>query len=424
MTTNDQTDQPHESIYTYAGFIGIAAGWRYQSIAVGVMATITAAVGIYMYRGGYWVMLGEWLWPHIITTYKAILAYIRSKPIEEQENGLALYEVCVGKNTESREYLIPTLQELGSFGVFAITGGGKTSFIHSFIHQLILVATPKDLLFFISDLKEGLDFRIFKRLPHLLFPIASNTAETEQGIMGLLEEMSRRAELFKAIPEDRLCNNLDDYHRLGAGLGLPRLPRIVAIIDEFQNVTNDSETALNGLIKLAKEGRAFGISLVCATQLPNVDALPTALKSQFSSVFCGYLKNPSHYYKIVEVAKDYWEPFHQAGKITGRFMADIGGEVMTIQSIWIPKKELEHLAREWSIESQEPIWPEKYQPSFTPIHIWSGSYDDKRAMLIEWFQGFDHRPTFEEFQNKFNASRSTYFEYVPKVWDEIKVQSE
>src|SRR5690606_39933353 len=191
--------------------------------------------------------------------------------------------------------------------------------------------------------------------------------------------------------------------------------RIVAIIDEFQNVTNESETALNGLIKLAKEGRAFGISLVCATQLPNVDALPTALKSQFSSVFCGYLKNPSHYYKIVEVSKDYWQPFHEGGKITGRFMADIGGEIVTIQSIWIPKKELEHLAREWSKESAEPVWPEKYVPSITPIHVWSGSDEEKRAMLLQWFAGFDRQPTFEEFQEKFNASRRTYFNWVPDL---------
>lgn len=413
------TDQPHESIYTYAPLVGIAAGWRYQSVAVGIAAMIATAVSIYMYRGGYWAQLWEVTRPLLINTYKAIIAYIRSKPVEEK-SGLELYDFCVGKNIETKEYLIPNLQELGSFGVFAITGGGKTSFIHSFIYQLIEVATPKDLLFFISDLKEGLDFRIFKRLPHLLFPVASNTAETEQGILGLLEEMSRRAELFKAIPEDRLCNNLDDYHRLGAGLGLPRLPRIVAIIDEFQNVTNESETALNGLIKLAKEGRAFGISLVCATQLPNVDALPTALKSQFSSVFCGYLKNPSHYYKIVEVAKDYWQPFHDAGKITGRFMADIGGEIVTIQSIWIPKKELEHLAREWSKESSEPVWPEKYTPSITPIHVWSGSSEQKRSMLIEWFSGFENQPTFEEFQNKFNASQATYYEWVPRLWNEVK----
>ena len=169
------TDQPHESIYTYAPLVGIAAGWRYQSVAVGIAAMIATAVSIYMYRGGYWAQLWEVTRPMLISTYKAIIAYIRSKPVEKQENGLALYEVCVGKNVESREYLIPSLQELGSFGVFAITGGGKTSFIHSFIHQLILVATPKDLLFFISDLKEGLDFRIYKRLPHLLFPVASNT---------------------------------------------------------------------------------------------------------------------------------------------------------------------------------------------------------------------------------------------------------
>jgi hypothetical protein len=74
MTTNTDTQQPHESIYTYAPLIGIMAGWRYQSVAVGIAATVASAVGIYMYREGYWIQLGQWLKPHIISTYKAILS--------------------------------------------------------------------------------------------------------------------------------------------------------------------------------------------------------------------------------------------------------------------------------------------------------------------------------------------------------------
>lgn len=418
MSSNaEQRPTNDDIVYTYAVLLGALFGWRYRSISVGVMTAVVCAIAIYGHRAGYWQQVATAALPHLKAWATAVLAWFHREQAEE--TAVAPYEVCVGQDIETKQFVITNLQELGSFGVFAITGGGKTSFIHSLIHQLISSSTPKDLGLVIADLKEGLDFRIYKRLPHLLYPVASTTAETEQQIMGLLEEMSRRANLFKAIPEDLLCNSLDDYHQLGGSLGLPRLPRILAIVDEFQNVTLESEAALNGMVKLAKEGRAFGISMVCCTQLPNVDALPTALKSQFSSVFCGYLKNPSHYYKIVETTKEYWQPFHEKGKITGRFMADIAGEMITVQSVWIPKKELEHLAREWSRDRTHPEWPDKYQSSETPVHTWSGSSAQKRAMLIQWLNGFDEMPTFENFQSVFHASERTYYHWVPALWKEL-----
>ena len=417
MTTNTDTQQPHESIYTYAPLIGVMAGWRYQSVAVGIAATVASAVGIYMYRESYWVMLGQWLKPHIISTYKAILLYLtRSEPTEEIK---APYEWSPGKEVDTGKFIVTDLEEMSSFGVYAMTGSGKTSFIHSFLYQLFTTTSPRDIQFVIADLKDGLDFRIFRRLKHLALPVAETTKEAEKQIIWLLQEKDQRSRQFKAIPENKLCNNLNKYHELGASLNLPRLPRIVAILDEFQNVTLENEDAVEGLTKLAKEGRAFGITVHPCTQLPNVEALPTKLKSQFTSWFCGYLTNPSHYYKIAEIAKEIWEPFHLNGKTVGRFIANISGETMVIQSIYIPNKQLETAVAHYSNEV-EPAWPKIDIPEKHDFE-WRGSNTEKKAKLIKWLANLDHEPTAEEAAETFGFSLATYDNWgIADMWHELQ----
>jgi hypothetical protein len=412
-TTN--TGQP-TAIYIYALIAGIIGFWQSESIGTGFVFAAVCAAAIWVAQEERYNLI---LSP-VFSWLKILYFTLRNWRLPEQEaTKTEPYVICPGQDIESRQYLMTDLQELGSFMVVGITGSGKTSFVHSILHQLLCNSNPIDLRFVISDLKEGLDFRIYKRLPHLLLPVATTTNETNEQINRLLSEMSERAQLFKAIPQDRLCNNLDDYHRLGSALGLPRLPRIVMIVDEFQNITNESEQALNGMVKLAKEGRAFGISLIPATQLGNVAAVPTALKSQMSSIFCAYLKNPSHYYKIMEIAKEYWEPFHAQGKIRGRFIADIAGEINIIQSLYVTKRELEETARQWSENRTEPTWSKKQMKTANqnPV-LWQGSDDEKTAMIMNWFTGFDSMPTLAEFQEKFGASQGTYYNWIPRLWDE------
>ncbi|MCA9368607.1 hypothetical protein KC887_10335, partial [Candidatus Kaiserbacteria bacterium] len=194
-------------------------------MAVGIAATVASAVGIYMYTNGYWLELWNMARPVIISTYKAIQAYLtHSEPTQEIKTP---YEWSPGKEVDTGKFIVTDLDEMGSFGVYAMTGSGKTSFIHSFLYQLFTTTSPNDIQFVIADLKDGLDFRIFRRLMHLALPVAETTKEAEKQIIWLLQEKERRSKLFKAIPENKLCNNLHKYHELGASLNLPRLPRIV-----------------------------------------------------------------------------------------------------------------------------------------------------------------------------------------------------
>ena len=418
MTTPNQTKTAiNESIYTYALLLGIASGWKYQSWSIGALTAVCAVISIYGHERGYWQQVAELIKPSLQTAYKGFLSLFQSE--ETTEEIKAAYEWSPGKEIESKKFIVTDLEETGSFGVYAITRAGKTSFIHSFLYQLITTNSPHELQLVISDLKNGLDFRIFRRLKHLALPVAETTKEAEKQIIWLLEEMVKRSMLFKSVPEDKLCNNLDQYHKLGASLGLPRLPRIVAVFDEFQNVTLENEDALDGLTKLAKEGQAFGITVHPCTQLPNVEALPTKLKSQFFTWFCGYLANPSHYYKIAEIAKEIWEPFHLSGKIVGRFIASISGEVFILQSLYIKNRELETAVAALSNEV-EPVWPNIKIPEKIDFE-WRGSNAEKKAKLFKWLASLDHAPTAEEAAETFGFSTATYENWgIADMWQELQ----
>jgi len=392
-------------------------GWRWQSVTVGALATIGAAIAIYGHRAGWWVKALELAKPHAAALY-ALFVSLFSRETAVEGIGTP-YQWSCGKEVDTGKFIVTDLEETGSFGVYAITRAGKTSFIHSFLYQLFTTCSPSEVKFVIADLKNGLDFRIFRRLMHLALPVAETTDEAEKQIAWLLAEKDRRSNLFKAIPETKLCNNLHQYHALGAGLGLPRLPRIVAVFDEFQNITLENEAALDGLVKLAKEGQAFGITVHPCTQLPNVEALPTKLKSQFYSWFCGYLANPSHYYKIAEIQKEIWEPFHLAGKTVGRFIANISGETMVIQSIYIQNKDLETAVAYYSGDN-EPAWP-AIEIEEKTAYEWRGSNAEKKAMLIKWLAGLDHEPTAEEAAEVFNFSLPTFDNWnIAQMWRDMK----
>lgn len=411
MTKNTDTTN-YDTAYALAVLLAAVVGYQNRSIVLGILVAICAAAAIYGHSSGLWGQLWQWLRPYLVELAAAFPKLFVKPEIAISEMEIP-YQFSPGQEIESGQFIVTDLEEVGSFGVYAITRAGKTSFLHSVIYQLITSNSPHELELVIADLKSGLDFSIFRWLRFLRVPIATNTNDAGNLIIYLLQELDRRSQLFKATPERKLCNNLNDYHRLGASLGLPRLPRLVAIFDEFQNLTLENEAALNGLVKIAKEGQAFGISVVCSTQLPNVEALPTKLKSQFVSYFCGYLSNPSHYYKIAEIEKDLWEPFHNDGKVPGRFIASIAGERMIIQAIHISNGDLEKAAEYYAMEN-EPVMPRLEAPK-PDAYDWSGSEDKKRAMFLQWLESLGHEPTADEAVATFGFSQATFYNWMEKV---------
>ena len=394
---------------------------KWGTVAYGILAALGTAAIIFLHQSGAFAQfapsLGQW--------FIDVLNWLRNGRQKEEARLLERYDVLLGRDVDTGEWLFTNLQKIKSVAVWGVNGTGKTSFLHSMVHFIIQYYSPADVRLAFSDLKDGVDFSIYRRLPHLLCPIADNVERTNDLIAVIQDEMRNRSRLFKVVSGGdnmRLCNDLNRYHELkkqGGYHSLPALPRIVAIFEEISTFTRNAET-LKDLILIAEKGRAYGIHLICCTQYPKVDSIPGNLREQLNTRIIGSMSRRA--YKVAEVYREDWKNRKLA---IGQWFMGIGnnGEsYQVISSVLIPDGELEAMANEISKGHSEPVWPSLKQPAQETAvpERWIGSDDDKRQMLLAWFEQFKERPTVEQFQAEFGKSRGTYFNWVPQLWQEWK----
>ncbi|MBM7489876.1 hypothetical protein JOD64_001098 [Micromonospora luteifusca] len=156
------------------------------------------------------------------------------------------------------------------------TGAGKTVFLLDVLYGLAARYSPAELQLYLLDFKEGVSFTEFvptgrdpSWLPHAR--AVGIESDREYGLAVLRElrrEAQRRATALKRHGVTKLAD-------------LPRdnpLPRIVAVIDEFQVLLagNDAlaRESVDLLEELARKGRSYGIHLVLASQsMTGIEAL-------------------------------------------------------------------------------------------------------------------------------------------------------
>lgn len=148
-------------------------------------------------------------------------------------------------------------------------GQGKSNLLLDIIYSLAVRYGPDELEMLLLDFKQGLEFRRFGPqedgkgwLPHVsVLSLESNLPFGIAVLTHVSEELDRRSALFKKAG----VSAYDDYRRLGAPL-----PRMLLIIDEFHALfdggDNEVESSVALLTQLAKQGRAYGIHMLLASQ--------------------------------------------------------------------------------------------------------------------------------------------------------------
>lgn len=145
------------------------------------------------------------------------------------------------------------------------TGSGKSNLLQSLIQGVALNYSPLEVTFYLADLKDGVEFARYtqpRRLPHAAAIAA--TADPRYAVAlvkAAAEELTRRNKLFIAAD----CTTFEGYR------ARPRvsLPRILLIIDEFQVLFEDRDSAIAvkaALVNLCKKGRSAGIHVLLASQ--------------------------------------------------------------------------------------------------------------------------------------------------------------
>ncbi|MFO0866896.1 MAG: FtsK/SpoIIIE domain-containing protein [Gemmataceae bacterium] len=148
------------------------------------------------------------------------------------------------------------------------TGSGKSTLLHVLIMQLGLRYSPSEVELYLIDFKKGVEFKTYAShaLPHAR--VVAVESEREFGIsvlQSLDAELTRRGERFREAG----VNDLPAFRGCSTGAEV-RMPRIVLVVDEFQEffVEDDKLSQESALLldRLVRQGRAFGMHVVLGSQ--------------------------------------------------------------------------------------------------------------------------------------------------------------
>ena len=165
--------------------------------------------------------------------------------------------------------------------------GGSTGSGKSVLLKLLLMqALHKGAEVYIADFKGGVDFpKVWHEKCRMCF--------TEEDLCDtldrLVEELERRKSALKALG----CPNIDAYNEIAER----PLQRLIYACDEVAEVLDktgaDSERKKllsqieSRLSTIARQGRAFGIHLILATQRPDANIIPGQIKNNVDFRVCG-----------------------------------------------------------------------------------------------------------------------------------------
>ena len=163
------------------------------------------------------------------------------------------------------------------------TGSGKSVLLKLLLMQCVV----KGSKIYIADFKGGVDFP----------PIWHEKCEiiTQQGkLLKILDEAVAELESRKALLCQSGCHNIDDYN--DNSIKNP-LQRIIIGCDEIAEVLDKTgldkaQKKIVGKIEMrlsiiARQGRAFGIHLVIATQRPDANILCGQIRNNIDMRICG-----------------------------------------------------------------------------------------------------------------------------------------
>ena len=167
-----------------------------------------------------------------------------------------------------------------------LLGGASGSGKSVLLKLLLMECLKKGAEVYIADFKGGVDFSsIWHEKCHLCF----DENELLELLTGLTDELQRRKTVFRKTE----CANIDEYNAATNS----KLKRMVFACDEIAEVLDKTGLSKekkelifqieSQLSIIARQGRAFGIHLILATQRPSADIISGQIRSNMDCRICG-----------------------------------------------------------------------------------------------------------------------------------------
>lgn len=232
----------------------------------------------------------------------------------------------------------PVWEQLrGHYLVGGETGSGKTTFLLSMGLALAQTTAPAELRMVIVDPK-AVDLWPLGNLPHAQGqPVASEPQDAAQVLAAQVAEISERQRAFLRLG----ARDLDAYNAK-AGPG-EQLPRVLLVIDEVTDLALTlglKSPFYRDLIRLACQGRAFGLTMILATQNPKAEVLNTLIRGNLAGRIAFRVTTPEHSRVILgEYGAE------RLPRIAGRLLARLGdGRMHALQGYAPAAADLDRLA--------------------------------------------------------------------------------
>lgn len=193
-------------------------------------------------------------------------------------------ELVVGRSVFGNE--VASLKVYPHFLIGGSTGSGKTVLLKFLLMQCVL----KGYSVIIADFKGGVDYT---KAWHEKCIFTYDLSE----LIGILEEIVRTLEERKVMFRNGHSTNIEEFNQYKV---VP-LEHIVFACDEvaelldktgMDKATKDKISRVEGMIStIARQGRAFGIHLILATQRPDATILSGQIKNNIDYRICGRADN-------------------------------------------------------------------------------------------------------------------------------------
>lgn len=218
------------------------------------------------------------------------------------------------------------------------TGSGKTVMINTILLTAMAVSHPDELKLLVIDPK-GNEFGNYKGLPHMLADPIIDLSQCKNALEFLANEMDYRMQLFQKYGGIADLEQFNNYIDEGKIKGVDKLPYIVLMIDELQEIMVQYKDEVNTSIKrLGAKARAAGVHMLLSTQTPRREYVDGAIKANVPTRIV--LMVTGHTESLVALDR----PGAEDLKGNGDFYASIsGGKLQRGQAPLIEKAELKEI---------------------------------------------------------------------------------